>query len=518
MVRSSVHAEVGAPASNAWGRRDHWLSRTFHQTAQLLPQTAAPESRARQGIRSIVDSPAPFMKVKAPMVGGPPPARSNVEESAFYRHPISALNRSRWTDVLKQSLAEHKIVWLGGPRGTGKAAILAAQHSLYIDCESKEIIAGEDPAKLFENVSAPVVVIAEVHRAQYAARLLSAALASKASRFVITSSSWPAPPPGLLPENADVHEMAPLRTDELPDMRISTLRRRLHQGGLPTAFLSPSFPHDYFARWFETFLMRDFLWHYECRTVAALHRFILRLCGHSGSLLKEALQSVEGRDADATFKNRILASRSPAKEWLSALEETRLVTFVPPFGRASAKETAEWRKFYVFDTGLISYAKGWDNINDIDCDLLWKHLVLSQLRTCHPGATISYWEDAEHGYTIDFVLKTKGGTSIVAYDCRWNCRGYDSSSLEAFNRMVPGSESVVLCPPSADGSPRKGTRHYKAVSPAELLSNVTKRTTESVAFRVCPSVNPQPPTPKNIGGGQSGASGLDAIIDRLDME
>jgi hypothetical protein len=84
--------------------------------------------------------------------------------------------------------------------------------------------------------------------------------------------------------------------------------------------------------------------------------------------------------------------------------------------------------------------------------------------------------------------------------------------------MVPGSESVVLCPPSADGSPRKGTRHYKAVSPAELLSNVTKRTTESVAFRVCPSVNPQPPTPKNIGGGQSGASGLDAIIDRLDME
>ena len=218
--------------------------------------------------------------------------------------------------------------------------------------------------------------------------------------------------------------------------------------------------------------------------------------------LKEALQSVEGHDADAAFKDRVLASRSPAKEWLSALEETRLVTFVPPFGRASAKETAEWRKFYVFDTGLISYAKGWDNINDIDCDLLWKHLVLSQLRTCHPGATISYWEDAEHGYTINFVLKKEGGTSIVAYDCRWNCRGYDSSSLEAFNQMVP--DPKVLCsalrPPMEARAKGPGiTRLYRRRSFFPMRRNGRPKAWLSGFVR---ALILRAPTPKNIGGGR----------------
>jgi hypothetical protein len=48
---------------------------------------------------------------------------------------------------------------------------------------------------------------------------------------------------------------------------------------------------------------------------------------------------------------------------------------------------------YAFDTGFVSYARGWDPLRSDDLGLLWEHLVLEQLWARFPGLPARYWRD-----------------------------------------------------------------------------------------------------------------------------
>jgi predicted AAA+ superfamily ATPase len=65
-----------------------------------------------------------------------------------------------------------------------------------------------------------------------------------------------------------------------------------------------------------------------------------------------------------------------------------------PYGVSSRKAATEFRRIFAFDTGLICWARGWQRVEQADLELLWKHLVLGNLRSSHPEARIYYyWHD-----------------------------------------------------------------------------------------------------------------------------
>lgn len=62
-------------------------------------------------------------------------------------------------------------------------------------------------------------------------------------------------------------------------------------------------------------------------------------------------------------------------------------------------------KCYAFDTGFVTFEKGWTRIREDDRGLLWEHLVLDSLRFRHLDENIFYWRD-KAGREVDFTART----------------------------------------------------------------------------------------------------------------
>jgi uncharacterized protein len=56
------------------------------------------------------------------------------------------------------------------------------------------------------------------------------------------------------------------------------------------------------------------------------------------------------------------------------------VHLLRPFHGGGKREIVSRPKCYAFDTGFVTFEKGWDTIRTDDRGLLWEHLVLDSLR------------------------------------------------------------------------------------------------------------------------------------------
>jgi len=76
-----------------------------------------------------------------------------------------------------------------------------------------------------------------------------------------------------------------------------------------------------------------------------------------------------------------------------ALEITHAVTLVRPFHGGGQHELVKQPKIYAFDTGFVSFARGWDPLRQDDLGLLWEHLVLEHVQAHFPDTPVRYWRD-----------------------------------------------------------------------------------------------------------------------------
>ena len=90
---------------------------------------------------------------------------------------------------------------------------------------------------------------------------------------------------------------------------------------------------------------------------------------------------------------------------VEALRIAHAVHLVRPFHGGGRREIVGRSKCYAFDTGFVTFEKGWDTIRDEDRGLLWEHLVLDALRFRDADDGIFYWRD-KAGREVDFAVKT----------------------------------------------------------------------------------------------------------------
>lgn len=373
------------------------------------------------------------------------------------------IERPFWRQRIEATWREAPIAWLCGVRRSGKTTLaesLGAERMLYINCDLPTVEdMVRDPQVFFRGCSKPVVVFDEVHQLRDPARVLKiGADGFPKLRILATGSSTLAASrkfrDTLAGRKRLVH-LTPVMWEELPAFGVG-LPQRLFHGGLPPALLAESKKPAFYREWMDSFFARDIQRLFGFRDVNrfnALFEYLLRQSGGQFETTKTA--------------TALGITRPTVESHLRALEITNAATLVRPFHGGGRHELTKQPKVYGFDTGFVSFARGWDPLRPDDMGILWEHLVLEHLQAHFPDTAAHYWRDKQ-GHEVDFVLAHRRD-EVDVIECKWNSDTFSSTSLQVFRGYYPKGRNYLVTPSGAPAyTKRFGTIEVRVCTPAEL--------------------------------------------------
>jgi predicted AAA+ superfamily ATPase len=350
------------------------------------------------------------------------------------------IDRPFWITRIENAWKEAPVVWLSGVRRVGKTTLgqsLGGDRTLYVNCDlpaTEDVV--RDPALFYRNCHKAIVVFDEIHQLRDPSRVLKiGADMFPHLRILATGSSTLAATrkfrDTLAGRKRQVH-LVPVLWSELAAFG-ATLLRRLYHGGLPPALLAETKNPALYREWMDSFFARDIQRLFAFRDVnrfTALVEYVLRQSG--GQLERTRTATALG------------ISRPTVESHLSALEITHAITLVRPYHGGGQKELVKLPKVYGFDTGFVSFARGWDPLRPEDYGVLWEHLVLEHLQAHAPDLSVQYWRD-KAGREVDFVLARARGEAD-AIECKWDPAAFDPTGLAAFRVRHPKGRNYLVTP------------------------------------------------------------------------
>ena len=373
------------------------------------------------------------------------------------------IDRPFWRERFESAWREAPIVWLSGVRRSGKTTLaqsLSGTNPHFVNCDIpavEEMV--RDPVLFFRNCPSPVVVFDEIHQLRDPARLLKiGADMFPQIRILATGSSTLATGKKfrdtLTGRKRTIH-LVPVLLEELAAFG-TTLEQRLFHGGLPPALLADDKKPSFYREWMDSFFARDIQRLFGFRDMNRFTAFLEYVFRQSGGQFDVSKAASELGIARATVESH-----------LRALETTHAATCVRPFHRGARTEIVKQPKVYAFDTGFVSFVRGWSPLRPDDFGPLWEHLVLETLQARLPDSPPHYWRD-KSGREIDFVIP-RNRDAVDAIECKWNPDAFDPGPLAAFRGIHPHGRNFLVCPSSTPGHVRssKGLKIH-VVDPMEI--------------------------------------------------
>lgn len=362
---------------------------------------------------------------------------------------MTTVERPFWLRRIESAWKEAAVAWLSGVRRAGKTTLaqsLDVERTFYVNCDlpaAEDMV--RDPALFYRNCPKPVVVFDEIHQLRDPSRVLKVgADLFPRLRILATGSSTLAASKKfrdtLAGRKRQVH-LVPVLWSELGAFG-ATLLRRLYHGGLPAALLADTKMPSLYREWMDSFFARDIQRLFAFRDVNrfnALFEYVLRQSG--GQLERTRAAAALG------------ISRPTVESHLRALEITHAITLVRPFHGSGQRELVRLPKLFGFDTGFVSFARGWDPLRPEDYGVLWKHVVLEHLQAHAPDLPIRYWRD-KAGREVDFVL-VRSRDQVDAVECKWNPAEFDAASLRVFRSHYPKGKNYLVTPHEGPPYPRR---------------------------------------------------------------
>lgn len=373
------------------------------------------------------------------------------------------ISRPFWQQRIEEAWREAPIVWLCGVRRSGKTTLaegLGEERVLYLNCDLPTVEdMVRDPQVLFRGCSKPVVVFDEIHQLRDPARVLKiGADGFPKLKILATGSSTLAASKKFrdtLTGRKRLVHLTPVNWEELPVFGV-TLPRRLFHGGLPPALLTESKKPAFYREWMDSFFARDIQRLFGFRDFNrfnALFEYLLRQSGGQFEVTKTA--------------TALGITRPTVESHVRALEITHGVTLVRPFHGGGQHELVKQPKVYAFDTGFVSFARGWDPLRADDLGILWEHLVLEHLQAHFPDTPMRYWRD-KAGREVDFILARRRD-EVDAIECKWDAGAFDSSALHVFRGFYPKGRNFLITPSGAPGyAKRFGSHEVRVCTPSEI--------------------------------------------------
>jgi uncharacterized protein len=350
------------------------------------------------------------------------------------------VQRRYWIDLVERAWERRSVLWLAGVRRVGKTVLCQSLEGVeYFDCElprTRRLM--EDPEGFLRARRGGRIVLDEVHRLANPSELLKiAADHFPQTRVLATGSSTleaTAKFRDTLTGRRETVWLTPMISADLADFRREDLTHRLLRGGLPPLFLADEPPERDFQDWVDAYWAKDVQELFRLERRWSFQRFLELLFGQSGGIFEAT-----------RFAAPCEVSRQTISNYLAALEATFVAQVVRPFSSRRSTEIVAAPKVYGFDTGFVSYYRGWDVPRPDDLGILWEHYVLNETqgRLQHRG--LRYWRN-KHGAEVDFVLPRRGEKGPIAIEAKWKAASFDPAALAAFRRLYPDGPSFVVAP------------------------------------------------------------------------
>ena len=333
------------------------------------------------------------------------------------------------------------LVWLSGVRRAGKTTLAKMlPGAVYLNCDLPSVLRRlEDPESFFDSLDKKCIVIFdEIHRTSDPSLLLKIGTdAYSHLKILATGSSTLAATHKFrdtLTGRKHTLYLPPVLWDEcISAFEIKDLDRRLLHGGLPEPLLGDIKDPAYFAEWIDSHYARDIQELFSIRNRTGFINLFKMLLRQSGGMI----------DYSSLAKLSDL-SRPTVKAHIEAMVIAQVIFLLPPFHGGGRREITQRPKAYAFDTGFVTFMKGWESIRDEDRGLLWEHLVLDTIRVAKKPVELYYWRD-KSGREVDFIIKEKG-KRITAVECKINPDHLNIKSLLAFRGLYPEGSNIVISP------------------------------------------------------------------------
>lgn len=206
-------------------------------------------------------------------------------------------------------------------------------------------------------------------------------------------------------------ELLPLSAQELANAQClpGTLEDALLRGGYPVLYARPVSPADWLSNYVATYLERDVRQLLAVRDLTQFQRFVRMCAARSGQILNLAALGADCGISAVT-----------AREWLSVLEASYLVTRLPPYHRNFGKRLVKTPKLYFLDVGLMAWLLGIRDAASIHTHsargALFETWVISELikqrYNLGQGADLYFWRD-NVGHEVDVLYETPQGLQAV---------------------------------------------------------------------------------------------------------
>ena len=349
--------------------------------------------------------------------------------------------RPFWIQRIEQAWKKRSVVWLSGVRRVGKTTLARMlPDTVYLNCDLPSVCRRlTDPESFYDGLEKrATVVFDEVHRLEEPSRLLKIAadvyphlkvLATGSSTLVATQKFRDS----LTGRKQMIYLPPVLWMECLSEFGITDLDRRMLHGGLPESLLSPKKEPAFFSEWMDSFYARDIQELFSIRNRTGFMKLLHLLMRQSGGFIDYT-----------NLAHLSELSRPTVKAHVEVMSIAHAVFLLPPFHGGGRREITQRPKCYTFDTGFVTFAKGWDSIREEDRGLLWEHLVLDTLRTGMDYRTIYYWRD-KSGREVDFVMKGSG-QQVDTVECKINPDRFDFNSLAVFRANYPEGRNYVVSP------------------------------------------------------------------------
>jgi hypothetical protein len=375
------------------------------------------------------------------------------------------IKRPFWSHRIADAWTRRPIVWLSGVRRVGKTTLSRMLGpATFLNCDLPSV--GRrmaDPESFYAGVEPPgPVIFDEIHRLEDPSRLLKIAADERPKLRVLATGSSTLTATrkfrdSLTGRKSMVYLPPVLWSECREEFRIKDLDRRLLHGGLPEPLLAREKDPAFFSEWLDSFYARDIQELFQVRNRTGFMRLFRLLLMQSGGM---ADFSSLARDSEL--------SRPTVMAHVEALSIAHAIFLVPPYHGGGRREIVRRPKVYGFDTGFVTFVRGWESIREDDRGLLWEHLVLDELRARLDERAICYWRD-KSGRELDFVVKRPEHT-VDVYECKVNPDNVDPETLKVFRSHYPKGRNFVTGPWIETAYERRhGTLTVSYGAPANLL-------------------------------------------------
>ena len=350
-------------------------------------------------------------------------------------------------DALLRLARGFPVLALTGPRQSGKTTLARAVFPLkpYVSLENPDerLFAESDPKRFLARFPEGAI-LDEVQRCPHLLSWLQGVVDERQlmGQFILTGSAQFDLIAGMSQSLAGRVARVELLPMALPEMVLGgclpdSLDGLLLNGSYPAIYQRGLAASDWFPNYVATYLERDVRQIIAVRDLSQFQRFVRMCAARSGQLLNLAALGADCGISAVT-----------AREWLSVLEASYLVSRLPPYFQNYGKRLVKSPKLYFLDVGLMAWLLGIRDAVSLSTHAargaLFETWVVSEMikQRFNAGqpADLYFWRDSA-GHEIDVLFETPEGLQTVEIKSGATFASDWTASLTKWQKLSGGAAS-----------------------------------------------------------------------------